>query len=135
MSDRSVKIEGNAVGTVIQTGDHNKTTAIFTNTTLPPAENVNIKREVEILRALFYQLHSDDQPVIEAALAEANHHLSKPNADMDQIGQALERALDYASRAERFAEIVDKLAPHVKNVCAWLGENWHKLLSFVGLAV
>ena len=32
-------------------------------------------------------------------------------------------------------EIAAKLAPHVKAAAAWLGQNWHKLVAVVGLAV
>jgi hypothetical protein len=47
----------------------------------------------------------------------------------------LNRALDYAKKGNGFAEEVGKLAPHVTNAVAWLGSNWHQLLSVVGLGV
>jgi hypothetical protein len=50
------------------------------------------------------------------------------------IGGALERALRHAGKAAGFAEVAGKIAPHVQNAVAWLGENWRKLLPLVGLA-
>lgn len=49
------------------------------------------------------------------------------------MGEALNRVLKYANKAQGFASVLEKLQPHLTKTTAWLGENWHKLLSFVGL--
>ena len=116
-------------------GDQNTTTVTYTKTTLPPAENVDMASTLKELGALLRQLRSEEMPFMESALEEAEHHLAKPEPDKDRIGQALDRALDYASTAEGFVDTVSKLVPHVKGACAWLGKNWYKLLGFVGLMV
>jgi hypothetical protein len=51
------------------------------------------------------------------------------------MGGALERALRYAGKAVGFAEVAGKIAPHVQNAVAWLGEHWRKLLPLVDLTV
>ena len=135
MTNRSVKVGRDAIGSSIVTGDKNVVTTTYTKTTLPPADEVDLKSEIEALRDLFRELKSEDKDLLENALAEAELHLDKPEPNKDRIGQALERALDYAEKAEGFAEKVEKLVPHLKNACAWLGENWYKLLGVVGLAV
>jgi len=43
--------------------------------------------------------------------------------------------MKYARKAEGLADIAAKLKPHVVNIVSWLGRNWKKLLSVVGLAV
>jgi hypothetical protein len=135
MGDRSVKVGGNVTGSSIVTGDRNTVTTTYTKTTLPPADSVDMKAEVAALRALLGELRSEDRLLIDNAMAEAEHHLGKAEANTDRIGAALERALDYASQAEGFVARLEKIAPHVKGACAWLGKNWHKLLGVVGLAV
>jgi hypothetical protein len=51
------------------------------------------------------------------------------------VGDALNRALKYAQKAEGFASAMEKLQPHLAKTTAWLGDNWHKLLSIVGLTI
>lgn len=135
MGDRKVTIGGSVSGSSIVTGDGNVVTTTYTKTTLPPPESVDIGAEVAALRAVLVEIASDDRPVIDNAMAEVDHHLGKAEPDKDAIGGALERALGYAGKASDFADKVEKLAPHVRNACAWLGDNWHKLLGLVGLAL
>ncbi len=135
MADRSVKVGGGVTGSVIQTGDRNQATVTYAKTTLPAPEAVDIKHEIAALRGVLAEFAGGDKALIDHALGEVDLHLAKAEPEKDRVGQALERALDYASKADGFAEKIDKLAPHVKNAAAWLGRNWHKLLGFVGLAV
>ena len=51
------------------------------------------------------------------------------------MGEALNRALKYAKKAEGFAGAIEKLQPHFTKTTAWLGENWHKLLGLVSLTI
>lgn len=133
--DRSVRIGGNMTGSSIQTGDGNTASVQFQQATLPAPETVNIQSEVEALRSLLTQLQSPDQRKIENALEDAQEEIKKPEPDKDEVGQALERALNYAQKANGFAEAIDKLRPHVEKTAGWLGQNWHKLLPVVGLAL
>lgn len=134
-SNRSVSIGGNATGSVIQTGDHNQASMQFTQTTLPAAETVDIRKEFAALRELLGQLSVPDQKKLDRALEDAQDELNKPQPDRHEIGGALERALKYAQQAEGFASVAVKLQGHVANAVAWLGDNWHKLLRLVGLVV
>jgi hypothetical protein len=72
---------------------------------------------------------------MERALVDAEEEAGKGAPDKDELGGALERAITYAKQANGFAEQVTKLKPHLEKVCAWLGENWHKLLAVAGIAV
>jgi hypothetical protein len=100
---------------------------------LPAPESVNIQSELKALRQLLAGLSTDHQQKIVSALAEAAEDAAKPNPDRDEIGKGLERALDYASKAADFSDKATTIATYVQNAVAWLGENWHKLLSLVGL--
>lgn len=133
MTHRNVTVGGSVTGSSIFTGDQNIVTTTYTKTTLPPAETVRIESEIEALRQLLADLKTGDRSKILNALAEAAEEAAKPEPKKDEIGKALERALDYTSKAEGFAEKADKLILHVTRACAWLGENWYKLLGFVGL--
>lgn len=130
---RSVSIGRDAVGNIIQTGDHN--VASIQKVTLPPPQSVDIRSELQGLQALLTRLETEDRHKIENALADAGEELSKSEPDRDEVGKALERALDYAQKTSQFAGIVEELTPRIVSATAWLGDNWHKLLGIVGLAV
>jgi len=134
-SDRSVSIGGNATGNVIQTGDGNVASVQFRQTTLPPPETVDLQTEFAALRQILAGLQAADQNKIDRALEDAQEEIAKPEPDRDEIGQALDRALTYAKKAEGFAGTVEKLQTHVTKTVSWLGDNWHKLLSLVGLTL
>ena len=134
MGNRGVAIGGNVTGSAIVTGDHNVTTVRYRKVSLPPAEGVDIRAELATLRDLLGGLHSENRQKIANALAEAAADAAQPQADRDEIGGALERALRYAGKAADFGEKAEKIAPHARNAVAWLGENWRKLLPLVGLA-
>jgi hypothetical protein len=135
MSGRNVHIGRDAIGNVIQTGDHNVATIQGQKIRLPAPESVDIRAEIEALRQLLGNLATDDRPKISNALSEAAGDAAKPNPDRDEVGKGLERALDYASKAADFSDKAGTIATHVQNAVAWLGENWHKLLPLVGIAV
>ena len=88
-----------------------------------------------MIRELLQELSGEHKVLVGTAMTEAEHFSSQEEPDKDQIGAALERALGYASKAEGYADKLEKLIPHIKSASAWLGENWYKLLGFVGLAV
>jgi hypothetical protein len=68
-------------------------------------------------------------------VSEAAGDAAKPDPDKDEVGKALERALGYAGKAADFGEKTGQIATHLQNAVGWLGDNWHKLLPLVGLAV
>ena len=115
------------------TGDHNVTSVHYREVALPPAKSVDIQAELAAIRELLGGLNSGDRQKIANALAEAESDAAKPEPDKDEIGGALERALRYAGKAAGFAEVAGKIAPHVQNAVAWLGDNWHRLLPRVAL--
>jgi hypothetical protein len=137
--NRSVNVSGDAVSNAIIVGDHNNvdatTNAKFTKITLPPAGTVGIAKECAQVRAILQNLSGEHAGKIGRALDDAAEEASKPKPDKDEVGAALSRALNYAKTGNAFADQVEKLAPHIANVVAWLGSNWHKLLPLVGLAL
>lgn len=133
--NRSVSIGGSVTGSAIITGDSNTVSVQFQPAALPQPESVNIQAELSALHELLLQLQSPDQRKIENALDDAKEELKKPEPSKDEVGQALDRALNYAQKANGFAEAIDKLRPHVEKAAAWLGEHWYKLLPLVGLTV
>jgi hypothetical protein len=135
MSGRSVNIGRDAVGNIIQTGDHNTAELRYKKVQLPRPENVDIRKEIDALKQLLGQLKTDDQQKIVNAVSEAAGDAAKPNPDKDEVGKALERALGYASKAADFGEKTGQIATHLQNAVGWLGDNWHKLLPLVGLAL
>lgn len=133
--DRSASIGRDAIGSIIQTGDYNAASVQLQQVNLPQPESVNIQAELAALKAVLSPLETPDRRKIENAIVDAEEELKKPEPDKDEVGQALERALNYATTANGFAEAIDKLRPHVEKTAGWLGENWHKILAAVGLAV
>ncbi len=133
--NRSVSIGGNMTGSVIQTGDSNTASVQFHQVTLPPPDSVNIQTEMTALRELLALLETPDRRKIDNALAEVEDELKKPEPDKAEVGQALERAFNYAQKAEGFSAAIEKLQPRVSKVVSWLGDNWYKILSVVRLGV
>jgi hypothetical protein len=134
--ERSVSIGRDAVGNVITTGDHNDVTANVTvsqhrGPLVDPA-TVDIAKELAAIREILASLSSEHVKKIDHALDEASDEATKQDAaDKDELGKALDRALDYAKRASTFATVATKLAPHLGNAVAWLGSTWHALLRYV----
>ncbi len=133
--NRSVSIGGNVTGSAVQTGDRNVANIQFQPVSLPAPESVDIRAELNALHEAIALLESPDRRKIDNAFADASEEVNKPKPDKDEVGKALDRALDYAKRAEGFASMAEKLKPHLTKTTAWLGENWHKLLGIVGLGI
>lgn len=133
--DRSVHIGRDAHGNIIQTGDQNTATLHYERVKLPAPEQVDIAAELAAIRALLLKLSTPDQGKMERALKDAQDELTKATPDKDEVGKALDRALDYAKKASGFAESLKVLSPHVIAAVAWLGSHWHRLLEGIGLLV
>ncbi len=133
--NRSVSIGGNATGSAIITGDSSTANVNFQQVSLPAPASVNIQAELNALREILAKLETSDRRKIDNAFADAQEELNKPQPDKDEIGDALNRALKYAKKAEGFADAIAKLQPHLAKTTAWLGDNWHKLLSLVNLTI
>jgi hypothetical protein len=134
MGERNVSIGRDAIGSQIVTGDQNVVTASGQRITLPPADSVDIRKELAELRAILATLKAPDAAKLGRALDDAEDEVKKEKPDKDEVGGAIERAVKYAKGASDFGEQVEKLAPKLKAVCGWLGQNWHKLLAVAGIA-
>jgi TIR domain-containing protein len=126
--NRSVSIGGSAIGSAIQTGDSNTASVQFKQSALPAPESVNIRAEISALRSALAKLENSDRRKIDNAFADALEELKKPEPDKGEVGQALDRALNYGKKAEGFVQLIEKLEPHLTKASAWLGNNWHNLL-------
>lgn len=133
--NRSGSIGGNATGSAIITGDSSTANINFQQVSLTTPASVNIQAEINALREILAKLESSDRRKIDNAFADAQEELNKPQPDKDEVGDALNRALKYAKKAEGFASAIALLQPHLAKTTAWLGDNWHELLSLVNLTI
>ncbi|GJD19255.1 hypothetical protein RIVM261_042110 [Rivularia sp. IAM M-261] len=133
--NRSVSVGNNVTGGAIITGDSSTANINFQQVSLPTPANINIEAEINALREILALLETPDRRKIDNAFADAQEELNKPQPDRDEIGDALNRALKYAKKAEGFASATSKLQPHLTKITAWLGANWHELLNMVGLTI
>ena len=133
--NRNVSIGGSVTGSVIQTGDGNTASVQFQPAALPQPQTVDMVSVLEALQTILMQLDTPDSRKIANAVDDAKAELKKSQPDKDEVGQALERALNYAKKANGFAEAIEKLRPQVEKAAAWLGENWYRLLTLVHLGV
>lgn len=131
--NRSVSVGGSVTGGAIVTGDSNTVSVQYQQAALPPPESVDMAAELKALKEALANLQTPDRRKIDNALDEAEDELKKTQPDKDEVGKAMERALGYAQKGEGFSGALEKIAPRVEKAAAWLGENWYKLLSFVGL--
>ncbi|MGD1806703.1 hypothetical protein ACP6PL_14850 [Dapis sp. BLCC M126] len=133
--NRSISIGGSVTGAAIQTGDSNTANINFQQVSLPEPESVNIQTEINALREILGKLETSDRRKIDNAFEDVQEELNKPQSDKNEVGKALERAFEYAKKGAGFASAIEKLQPHLTKTTAWLGENWHKLLSLVNLTI
>ncbi len=133
--NRSVSVGGSVTGSAITTGDNNVTSVQYQPVSLPAPSSVDIQGELNSLREILVNLPSDYRRKIDNAIADADEEINKPKPDKNEVGKALDRALDYAKKAEGFASLIEKLKPHLTKTVAWLGDNWHNLLSIVNLTI
>jgi len=117
----SINIGGNATGNVIIAGDKNRAALYSEQVALPP--EVNINAELAALREVLSKLQSPDQLKIDNAMSEAEAELQKKEPDKDEVGKALERALDYSKKAGTFSQIIQNLQPHVIGAGRGLGRT------------
>lgn len=123
---RSVSIGGDSKGNVIQTGDQN--VASTSNILFPDVQTINILDEIHSIKELLSGLDTEHRDNIDNALEEAEREAVKTKLNKNRIGQAVERALSYAKKANDFSDVVEKLTPRIINTVAWLGAHWNKLL-------
>jgi hypothetical protein len=131
---RSVNIGRNVAGSVIATGDGSLVQANITAASVKETStsgSVDIANELAQIRSLLERLHDENNSRIRRALDDADEEAQKPSPNKDEIGTALERAFKYAERSNGIADQVGKLAPHISNAVAWLGDSWHHLLSII----
>ena len=131
--NRSVSIGGSVKGSAIQTGDDNTVNINFQQVSLPTPTSANIQAELNALREIITNLETSDRRKINNAFEDVQEELSKPQPDKDEVGQALERALKYAKKAEGFVGAIANLQPHLTKITVWLGYNWHRLLNLIDL--
>ena len=131
--DRSVRAGGNIIGSQVITGDTTRAVMRGVKVTLPPPGEVQPARELAELRALLTALQAPDKGKLDRALQDAEEEAKKPEPDKDEIGSALERVVRYAKGASDFGEHVEKLAPRIAALAAWLGTSGVKLLADAGL--
>jgi hypothetical protein len=133
MSNSTIKIGGDARGSIVA-GDNNRVETTVSHTvSLPDPATVRIGDELSAVRAVLIGLKVTDAAKLGRALDDAEDEAKKPAPNKEEIGSALERALKVATKASDFAESGVKLAPYVKGAVSWLGANWFHLLPMVGL--
>ena len=133
--NRSISVGGSVTGSAMTTGDDNITSVQEQPVSYVIQSSVDMRGELNALREILVNLSSLDRGKIDNAVADASEELNKPQPDKNEVGKALERAFDYALKAQGFASVIEKLKPHLTKTVAWLGEDWHKLLRIVGLGI
>ncbi|AKG23223.1 CHAT domain-containing protein [Calothrix sp. 336/3] len=133
--NRSVSVGNNVTGGAIITGNNSTANINFQQASLPAPASVNIEAEINNLLEIIAKLETPDRRKIDNAFADVQEELNKPQPDRDEVGDALNRALKYAKKAEGFASTIGRLQPHLTKITAWLGADWHDLLSVIGLTV
>ncbi len=123
--DRNINIGGGVGGqSVVIAGNNNVVVSKPVQTITAPGDVAEVRAELAELRELLETVASPHQKKIHNAMDEAVEEMDNPEPDKDEVGKALDRALEYAGKADKFGSILDKLKPHVLSISAWLGTNW-----------
>ena len=131
--ERSIRVGRSANNSNLIAGDFNKITA-KQKVTPPAADTVDILAEIVALRAALSSTASDDAVKIRNAVDEAEDEARRPKPNKDEVATALSRAINYAQKAEGFAEEANKLIPHIIKVAGWLGVAGTAVLASFGLS-
>lgn len=139
-----IHIGGNASGVNIIQGDHNVTNtgpvitqtgsgslqAGGSNTSGFPVR-VDIRQELAKLREALSPLKSEHRRKIDNALEEAEAEAAGPHPDHEEVSKSLTRALEYAKKAQGFAQVAAESKPHLMKVVAWLGSEYQHVAELM----
>jgi hypothetical protein len=125
-----ISIGGDVHGPVVA-GDRNKIVATI-NVQFPDPHDVDIATTLAGIQKILKSFGASNQTKIDNAVDEAVADASIPTPDRHEIGVALDRALNYASKATSFVKVAGKLKPLVVAAAGWLGAEWHNLVQYFG---
>ena len=130
--DRSISIGGNAVGSVLVTGDHN---TVHSKVTLPSAEDVDLRAELDAIRQLLaaLDLSPKDRRKVDNALDEADDEAAEDEPDRASVGKAIERVFETVDQVGKLDKLATTLRPHLERVAAWLGTHAAPWLISLGV--
>jgi hypothetical protein len=66
-------------------------------------------------------------------LDDACTQAQKLEPDRTKIKTLIGEVIQYARLTNGFAEQLDRLAPHLQHLGAWLGHSWTEFSAFLGL--
>lgn len=134
MTNRSVNVGRDMVGSVAQTGDNN--VATLTRTTLPPSTSVDMAAVLAELRAVLTARQTPETPKIGRALDDATDEIAKPEPEKAEVAGALERAVGAFKKAGDYAGSADKIIGLVTKAAGWVGAaHASALLAAIGVTL
>ncbi|KAF7780966.1 hypothetical protein PRUB_a5384 [Pseudoalteromonas rubra] len=134
MSDRTIKVGGNANGAVINTGDHNQIYAA-PNITMPEPQTVDIQQALSKLTTALGELGIAQPRKLNNALEEAQEEIEQAQPDKAEVAESLARAAKIAKEAESFASHSEKLVERFTPVLGWLGPHATRVAEALGVAI
>ena len=87
-----------------------------------PAGNVDITAAIAALHDIMRSL-PDLEPRALTRLNEAREEANKPIPKRDEVKSLIAQATMYAREVSGFAEVTEKLKPHLQAIAAWLGST------------
>jgi hypothetical protein len=96
---------------------------------------VDLKAELAALRASLADLRVPDRRKLDNALEDAEIEGAKLTPDKEEIAGAVGRVARYAKAADDFSERVEKMAPRIGALAAWLGPLGKTVLGAFGIAL
>jgi hypothetical protein len=125
----NIKVGGNVVGSALAAGSSNVQTVTFSGP--DAAEREKVFTALQAIQTALGELRGAPAKSAQREAAAAVDAAKAQEADKDEIGSALETALQAAKKAEEFATISSKLLPLIQTVATWLGGGWTGLISLL----
>lgn len=129
----SISVGGSVSESSLIVGDNNNVAMTIAKTTLPPAEGVDVRAELDGLREALAELGGGEAGKRDRAMQDALDEAQKPAPDKAEVLDSVRRALKYVDVAAEGAEKIDRLRQRIKPLAAWIGANAEPLLRMVGL--
>lgn len=122
-----ITVGGNVEGGIVSIGHDNTQAVTYNKGAGPGEERAQVLEALQHIRAALEKLSG---PYAKPARLSAEAALDAAAAEelgKDDVGGALEAALETARKSAEFVGTAAKLAPHLQTAVSWLGSSWGHL--------
>ena len=123
---------GSVKGSALSTGHRNTQTVTYTRTASAADDRAAVLEALREIRAALEGISGSYSKTAKRNADAAFAAASAEKLDKDEVGGALESALEAAKKSAEFIGVAATLGPYVKTAAGWLGDEWSHLIGLLG---